>query len=143
VADDHKTADEARMRLARVGIERVLGSVDGGIAGWAAAGLPLAMTQQITVQDLHEAQGQFHVVDVRRPAEWKSGHLVGAELRPLDTLAADAGKIDCALPAAVHCKSGYRSAIACSLLEAAGFTGAVNVIGGYDAWAAAGFPVEA
>ncbi len=143
VAEDHKTADEARMRLARVGIERVLGSVDGGIAGWAAAGLPLAMTQQITVQDLRDAGGQFHIVDVRRPGEWKSGHILGAELRPLDTLVADAAKIDRTLPAAVHCKSGYRSAIACSVLEAAGFTEAVNVIGGYDAWAAAGFPVEA
>jgi rhodanese-related sulfurtransferase len=42
----------------------------------------------------------------------------------------------------VHCKGGHRSAIACSLLEAAGFEGVVNVIGGFDAWAAAGLKVE-
>ena len=35
---------------------------------------------------------------------------------------------------AVHCKSGYRSAIACSLLEAHGFTRVMNVLGGFDAW---------
>ena len=142
VAEDLKTAEEARMRLARVGIERVSGVVDGGIAGWAAAGLPLAMTRQITVQDLRDANAQFQIIDVRRPGEWKSGHIVGAELHPLDGLAADAAKIDRSRPAAVHCKSGYRSAIACSVLEAAGFEDAMNLIGGFDAWVGAGFPVE-
>ena len=142
VAEDRKTAEEARMRLARVGIERVSGAVDGGIAGWAAAGLPLAMMRQITVQDLREANSEFQIVDVRRPAEWKSGHIVGAELHPLDTLVAGAASLDRSRPAAVHCKSGYRSAIACSVMEAAGIPDAVNVIGGYDAWTAAGFPTE-
>lgn len=142
VAEDRKTAEEARTRLARVGIERVAGVIDGGIAGWAAAGLPLAMMRQITVQDLHEAHGEFQIVDVRRPAEWKSGHIVGAELHPLDSLGAAAGRLDHSRPAAVHCKSGYRSTIACSVMEAAGIPEPVNVIGGFDAWSAAGFPVE-
>jgi glyoxylase-like metal-dependent hydrolase (beta-lactamase superfamily II)/rhodanese-related sulfurtransferase len=142
VAEDQKTAEEARMRLARVGIERVAGAVAGGVAGWVAAGLPLVATRQITVRDLHDAGGEFAIWDVRRAAEWKSGHIVGAELHPLDSLAASAVNLDRSRSAAIHCKSGYRSAIACSLLEAAGFEHAVNVIGGYDAWAAAGFPVE-
>ena len=94
VAEDHKTAEEARMRLARVGIERVSGVVDGGIAGWAAAGLPLAMMRQITVQDLRNAEGQFQIVDVRRPAEWKGGHIPGAELHPLDSLGAAVATMD-------------------------------------------------
>jgi hydroxyacylglutathione hydrolase len=42
----------------------------------------------------------------------------------------------------VHCKSGYRSAIACSLLEAAGFARPINVVGGYDAWVGAGLETE-
>ncbi len=142
VAEDAKAADEARMRLARVGIERVAGFVDGGVPGWVAAGLPLVMTQQITAQDLRDSDGDFSIVDVRRAGEWKSGHIVGAELHPLDTLAANAATLNQSRPAAVHCKSGYRSAIACSVLENAGFPNAVNVIGGYDAWAAAGLPVE-
>jgi hydroxyacylglutathione hydrolase len=142
VAEDHKTAEEARMRLARVGIERVAGTIDGGIAGWAAAGLPLTMMRQITVQDLREAEGDFQIIDVRRPGEWKSGHIVGAELHPLDGLGAAAANLDRSRPAAVHCKSGYRSAIACSVLEAAGVPDAANVIGGFDAWSAAGFPIE-
>ena len=43
-------------------------------------------------------------------------------------------------PLAVHCKSGYRSMIACSLLERAGYGNVINVIGGFDAWQAAGLP---
>ena len=43
---------------------------------------------------------------------------------------------------AVHCKSGYRSAIACSVLERAGFENVANVVGGLDAWSAAGLPVS-
>jgi rhodanese-related sulfurtransferase len=142
VADDDKTADEARMRLARVGIERVPGAVAGGIAGWAEAGLPLTITQQITVQDLGPEMDRFAILDVRRPPEWKSGHIPGALLHPLDGLGKTMDQLDRKQPVAVHCKGGHRSAIACSLLEAAGFEGVVNVIGGFDAWAAAGLKVE-
>ena len=42
---------------------------------------------------------------------------------------------------AVHCKSGYRSAIACSLLQRAGFQNVINVIGGLDAWRQEQLPV--
>jgi rhodanese-related sulfurtransferase len=142
VAEDDKTADEARMRLARVGIERVPGAVAGGIAGWAEAGLPLTITQQTTVQDLEPEMDRFAILDVRRPPEWKSGHIPGALLHPLDGLGKTMDQLDRKQPVAVHCKGGYRSAIACSLLEAAGFEGVVNVIGGFDAWAAAGLKVE-
>jgi glyoxylase-like metal-dependent hydrolase (beta-lactamase superfamily II)/rhodanese-related sulfurtransferase len=140
VAEDAKSADEARMRLARVGIERVVGMVNGGVSGWVAAGLPLATTPQITVQDLHETKDQFRIVDVRRPGEWKSGHIPEAESHPLDTLQSQGVPAD-ERPAAVLCKSGYRSAIACSILEAAGGE-PVNVIGGFDAWSGAGLPVD-
>jgi hydroxyacylglutathione hydrolase len=142
VADDDKAAEEARMRLARVGIERVAGAVAGGIAGWAAAGLPLALTHQITVQDLAPEAAHYAIVDVRRPPEWKSGHIPGALLHPLDGLGKTLDQMDRKQPVAVNCKGGYRSAIACSLLEAAGFENVVNVMGGFDAWAAAGLKVE-
>ena len=41
----------------------------------------------------------------------------------------------------VMCKGGYRSSIACSLLQRAGLKRVVNVIGGFDAWNKAGLPV--
>jgi hydroxyacylglutathione hydrolase len=44
-------------------------------------------------------------------------------------------------PVAVHCKSGYRSMIACSLLQRAGHRHVINVTGGFDAWQEAHLPV--
>ena len=41
----------------------------------------------------------------------------------------------------VHCKGGYRSAIAASLLERAGFDQVINVTGGFDAWSQCQLPV--
>jgi hydroxyacylglutathione hydrolase len=38
------------------------------------------------------------------------------------------------------CKSGYRSMIACSVLQRAGFQHVINVVGGFDAWQKADLP---
>lgn len=142
VAEDHAAAEESRMRLSRVGIDRTQGALQDGIAGWAEAGLPLAMTPVVTVQDLHQNLSEFTVVDVRARSEWDIGHISGAKLHPLNTLRATLSSLDPSAPIAVHCKGGYRSTIACSLLESAGFTRVTNVAGGFDAWTAAGLPVS-
>jgi hydroxyacylglutathione hydrolase len=123
-------------------MDRVVGVLENGVAGWARAALPLALTDQITVQDLKEQLGELAIVDVRRPAEWSAGHIAGALLRPLDNLKNGMADLDRSLPMAVHCKGGYRSAIACSLFEAAGFEHPINVLGGYDAWVGASLPTE-
>jgi len=141
VAEDDKAAEEARLRLARVGIERVTGKLEEGIIGWAGAGLPLAEIEQITVQDLQaerERDPEICVLDVRRESEWNDGRIPGALLRPLDRLRADLASLDPDQRTAVHCKGGYRSAIACGLLKAHGFKRVMNVLGGYDAWTGAG-----
>lgn len=145
VADDDKAAEEARLRLARVGVERVAGKLQDGITGWALAGLPLNEIEQITVQDLQAERQQIPhlvVVDVRRESEWNEGRIPGALLRPLDRLRTELSSLNPDTPIAVHCKGGYRSAIASSLLESHGFKRVMNVLGGYDAWAGAGLPVE-
>jgi len=140
IADSPEQLTEARTRLARVGIENLRGSLQGGFAGWAEAGLPLAQTPQITVQGLHAQHSQ--VLDVRREPEWQAGHIEGAAWWPLDNFKVAPPEIDRDTPIAVHCKSGYRSMIACSLLQRAGFRNVANVIGGFDAWQQAGLPAE-
>jgi rhodanese-related sulfurtransferase len=140
VAEDDAAAQEARLRLARVGIEKVQGYLADGVAGWARAGLPLAEMEQISVTDLQTelaSPNDICVVDVRRQGEWDQGHVEGAILHPLDRLPREIESLDRNRPLAVHCKGGYRSMIACSLLEGAGFQRVRNLLGGYDAWAAA------
>jgi hydroxyacylglutathione hydrolase len=143
IADSPEQLSEARMRLARVGIETERGYLKGGIAGWKQAGFALAELPQISVQDLNErlhANG-LSVLDVRREPEWQAGHIAGAAWWPLDNFRVSPPQIDRGLPLAVHCKSGYRSIIACSLLERAGFQNVINVVGGFDAWQQAQLPV--
>src|SRR5258708_5997080 len=85
VAEDRKAADEARNRLARVGIEHVVGFIEDGVAGWVRDSLPLQQTDQISVQEL-SAETDLQIVDVRQPAEWSAGHIEGAVLHPLGRL---------------------------------------------------------
>jgi len=148
VAENPDRATESRMRLARVGIERVAGYLAGGFEAWQRANQPVERLPHVTVQDLDRLQREeaaLQIADVRRPAEWEEGHIEGALLLPLNRLAPSilggTAQLDPARPIAVHCKSGYRSAIAASLLRRAGFRQVVNVAGGFDAWKAAGLPV--
>jgi hydroxyacylglutathione hydrolase len=144
VAEDDEKLEESRMRLARVGIERVAGYLADGIAGWAREGLPLEEVAQMPVNQLHamleEDPAHVQVIDVRRPAEWQEGHVPGAVLKPLNKLTAMLEGIDSTRAIAAYCKGGYRSSIATSLLQRAGFQQVINVTGGFDGWRACGLP---
>jgi hydroxyacylglutathione hydrolase len=92
---------------------------------------------------VHRELEHLQVVDVRQPGEWQQGHIAGAVLKPLGQLAGMVGDLERSRPVAVHCKSGYRSSIASSLLQREGFGEVMNMIGGFDAWRACGLPVAA
>jgi hydroxyacylglutathione hydrolase len=144
ITDSAEQLAEARVRLARVGIEDLAGYLEGGLEGWRRAGFALKQVPQITAQDLDSRLhgGTLHVLDVRREAEWEGGHIEGAEWYPLDRFKASLPQIEKNQALAVHCKSGYRSIIACSLLQRAGYDNIVNLIGGFDAWEQAKLPAE-
>jgi len=142
IGENPEQLSEARMRLARVGIEDLPGYLEGGIEGWKRAGFPLAQLQQVTVQELSTRlqSGGLQALDVRREGEWQAGHIAGADWYPLDRFKAALPHLEQNALIAVHCKSGYRSMIACSLLQRAGYS-VINVIGGFDAWEQATLPV--
>ena len=125
-------SEEAAMRLARVGYERIAGLLDPDSARWAEAGLA---TRTITVERIATSvQAGRRVLDVRRKHEWQAGHLSGATHIPLAELPARLGELDRDAPWMVVCAGGYRSAIGVSVLERAGFTNLVVGEGGMDAW---------
>jgi glyoxylase-like metal-dependent hydrolase (beta-lactamase superfamily II)/rhodanese-related sulfurtransferase len=143
VAADAAGVEEAVTRLARVGLERASGHLEGGVDAWAASGRPLSTLPQIDVAELARSRAGLQVVDVRRPAEFQAGHVPGAVPVPLDRLEAQLGALDPGRPTAVICAGGYRSSAASSLLARHGFHDLRNVIGGTSAWVAAGHPTEA
>jgi glyoxylase-like metal-dependent hydrolase (beta-lactamase superfamily II)/rhodanese-related sulfurtransferase len=145
IAANADQINEARMRLARIGIEDVAGYLEGGTEGWQKAGLPVEQVTQITPQELARqlSQGGIGVLDVRREGEFQAGHIEGADWHPLDRFKAALPEVNKDSPVAVHCKSGYRSLIAVSILERAGYHNVVDVAGGFDAWVGAGLPSSA
>jgi len=145
IGDTDAQIEEARLRLARVGIEDLRGYLAGGLNAWRKAGLPVMKTPQISPQELNQKlqSGSWQandILDVRREGEWQAGHIVAVPCCALDTFPQGLPAIDRERPVAVHCKSGYRSLIACSLLERAGYRNVINVAGGFDAWHGAGLP---
>ena len=144
IADTPEQIEEARMRLARVGIEDLRGFLAGGAGAWQQAGFALAELAQMTVEGLQARlrENGVRVLDVRREAEWQAGHIAGAHWWPLDKFNTALPPIEKGAPLAVHCKSGYRSMIACGLLRRAGHQNVVNVTGGFDAWQQAQLPFE-
>jgi len=142
IAASQEQLEEARLRLTRVGIEVLSGFLDGGVAAWQQAGFPVAAIQQITAGHL-AARLKAHdvrVLDVRRESEWEGAHVEGATWWPLDNFRISPPELDHDAPIAVHCKSGYRSMIASSLLQRGGFRHVINVIGGLDAWQQSNLP---
>jgi len=144
IAESLDQVAEARMRLARVGIEDVLGYLAGGIEAWKQAGMPAASLLQISAETLGEWQKEnaVRVLDVRRESELHAaGHIEGALWAPLDKFKTALPELDRNALITVHCKGGYRSLIACSLLRRVGFRNVVDLSGGFDAWQAANMPV--
>ncbi|HEY3349674.1 MAG TPA: MBL fold metallo-hydrolase [Thermoanaerobaculia bacterium] len=145
VTDDEAGAEEAATRLARVGLENVAGYLAGGVAAWDAAGLPLARLPQIDVSELKsrlDEPGAPFILDVRRPREFAAGHVPGAVPLPLDLLGREIDTVGISGPVAIVCASGYRSSTAASLLLQRKGVEPINVVGGTNAWVAAGYSVE-
>jgi len=147
VADSEEKVEEAVMRLARVGIESVKGYLKGGITAWVEAGFEIETVPQISVHELHNLLDQspdLQVVDVRRPGEYRSGHVPQALTAPLSKLPEQVPLLglDPQKRTAVICAGGYRSSAATSVLEQQGFVDLLNVSGGTSAWINEGYPVE-
>lgn len=147
VADGAAQVDEAALRLARVGLERVLGYLRDGVAAWRASGGALAVVPQISVAELKEmieTEPDLQVLDVRRAPEYAGGHVPPAQSAPLAQLDKQLAALDLdpTRPLAVICAGGYRSSAATSILAQHGYADLRNVTGGTSAWTNAGYETE-
>jgi sulfur-carrier protein adenylyltransferase/sulfurtransferase len=99
------------------------------------------------VKDLLSAKGPgaCNLIDVRQPGEYEQGHIPGAHLIPLGEVAARVNEIDRTRPTVLYCRSGNRSRAAAAVLLDAGFSDALSMDGGIQAWKGlvAGGPPEA
>ena len=126
---DEGRSEEAVTRLARVGYDNAVGYLEGGIN---------AYTKELsTIKSISAAQyatlENTSTIDVRKPGEYLSEHVLDAIHHPLDYMLSELDKIETSMQHHIHCAGGYRSVIAISLLMQQGYTDLVNVEGGYDA----------
>ena len=84
------------------------------------------------------------MVDVRDPAEYGAGHILGAKSVPLSRVEEGASELDKRKdrPLIVYCDGGDRAAKAAAALKKQGFSRVANLAGGIGAWRQAGLPVE-
>ena len=141
---DPTTALESRVRLARIGFDRVIGFLGNPVQLFVERPDLVESSSRVTIEQLAELLGlvpDIQLVDVRNPGETADGTLPGARVIPLAVLVDSFEQLDPHAPVVVNCAGGYRSLVAASLLRHAGFSDVSDLVGGYGAWTAAGLPV--
>lgn len=97
--------------------------------------------QEVTAEQTKARQKAGAViVDVREPYEWSEGHIPGALLIPLGSLARRSGELDPSKDVIAVCRSGNRSISAALILQRAGFTQVSSMSGGMISWMRNRFP---
>ncbi|WP_460959591.1 MBL fold metallo-hydrolase [Spirosoma litoris] len=129
-------AEEAVLRLARVGFDNCIGYLNGGFAAWQATHREVNTIPSISADafaDLVEHNSSLSVIDVRRKSEYDVDHVAGAENLPLESIRTSLSHPDSDKTYYVYCAGGYRSMIALSLLSPLGFTNLFTIAGGFTA----------
>jgi rhodanese-related sulfurtransferase len=128
---------EAAMRLGRIGFDNVVGYLRGGATAFSEAPELVERIERVTAVDLaDELAGPAppRVVDVRTPREWEDRHIAGALNLPLMRLGEALDGMGDDRRTVLYCASGYRSAIASSVMRVKGFMQTADLAGGIAAW---------
>ena len=145
VADDYKKALEANTWARRVGVDRIVGYLDGGMIAWAVAGFRTSHIELISAEDLHDmitGDANFVLLDVRAPLEYEDNHITGAINIPVADLRTRHNELDKDKITVLICSSGNRSSLGASILKQHGFKDIYNVAGGMTGYSAAGYTRE-
>jgi len=135
---DEGDVGEVRVALMRVGLDGMVGYLKGGMESWIVAGLPVARMRLVGVEDVRREGAAAVVLDVRNDQEWESGSVPGARHVMLGDLPQAMAGMAKESKVITMCGSGYRSSVAASLLERAGFVDVSSMDGGTAAWVQAG-----
>lgn len=136
VRDRDQDLDEVWWQAHKIGFERIIGELDGGIEAWAREAMPTAVIPLVGPDQV----GARPVLDIRQRNEFVTGHVPHAqhvELGALATPSTDSLNrvgLDDADPTVVMCGHGERAMGAASLLAKAGHRNVAVLDGGPDEW---------
>ncbi len=142
VADSLTEAREAGIALKRVGLDKAIGSLDGGMFAWAKEGFPMNHVSQLSSDELNRvmAKGkELSLIDVRAAGEFQVRHIEGAVNIPAPDMRSRRDTLKKSKPIALICSTGHRSSLAAALLKQKGFEHVSNVAGGMTGYSAAGY----
>ena len=134
---DETKIEEARTRLSRVGFDHVIGFLNGGLKKWNEAGFEtdhINMVNSKSLDDKSLLNNGTQIIDVRRCSEFDAGQIDQAINRQLSNIYSEINHYDKGTEYIIHCQSGYRSVIACSILKSKGIHNISDLTGGYVAY---------
>ena len=140
---DQGREEEVVTRLARVGYDHAIGYLKGGLQAWVNAGKEIDQITSISAGELEKIQlseGSVKILDVRKPSEYASEHIKGAENIPLEYINEQMASIDKDQTYYIHCASGYRSMIFNSLMRARSFHNLIDIKGGFKSIKEVSYP---
>jgi glyoxylase-like metal-dependent hydrolase (beta-lactamase superfamily II)/rhodanese-related sulfurtransferase len=144
IAEQEQEA-EAVMRLGRIGFDNVAGYLRHGMAALDVRPDLVQTVERVTAPALDELLSSDEppvVLDVRSRQERESKGIIADSLSiPLNELKERIDEVPADRRVAVHCEGGYRSSIACGLLQQHGYDNLLELVGGFKAWEASKLPV--
>jgi hydroxyacylglutathione hydrolase len=144
VLEEKEQLETAVRYLVRLGYDNIRGFLNGGIASWYMAALPIDGFDLMSVHDLKarlEKEEKIVILDVRSDVEWEAGHIEGAMHIYVGYVEANLDKVPKECTIVVYCGSARRSNIAASILKKHGYRKIYNVLGSMAAWKNAGYEV--
>ena len=142
----NRRAKETVKRLARVGYDNAIGYLKGGFKAWQKTGKEVDSIRTITVKQLvttYTKDPSISILDVRRPSEWEAEHIENSQNFALDFINKQMGEVSSKQLYFMHCRSGYRSTVAASILKARGFENLINVQGLFTDLSDSTIPISA
>ena len=138
--------EETVSRLARVGYDNSIGYLKGGFEAWKADGQEIDTIESIDAAAFADVYGQdnnINILDVRKEGEWTSENIGSAQHFALDHINKNMSEVDPGKHYYLHCRSGYRSTVASSILRARGFEKLTNVLTSFEAISESSIPTSA
>ena len=143
VADSYQQAVAANTWARRVGVDRVVAYLNGGMANWATDGNKIDHVHLISAESLYNrittGITTISLVDVRTPNEFADSHIEGAINIPAPDLRTRYKELNPDKPTYLICGTGNRSSLAASILKRHGFKEVYNIAGGMTGYSAAGY----
>jgi hydroxyacylglutathione hydrolase len=144
VGPDGKSGPQAARYLHRLGFDRTVGYLAGGMDSYVMSGKEMVYVETWTADNFHKIPPDKRpfLLDVRDASSWgRKGHIEDAVRIYVGELPDRMKDIPEDSEIMIYCDSGYKTSIASSILLRSGRCRIRNLLGGIEAWKSAGHPV--